>query len=127
MKYCEKSFSVLTHSVCLDTFLKLYKKKSFIIVPVNNILLAVVTVSLIWGLVCLYVYVCLGTSRMQFPSSWGTENNCLIYQPTETQRVKSRFSCVEITEYRVNKWPPAGKPTLKRIWRGGWGEKDRNY
>lgn len=42
---------------------------------------------------------------MQFPSSQGTENNCPIHQPIGTQRVKSRFGCVEITEYRINNWP----------------------
>lgn len=41
-----------------------------------------------------------------------------MYQPIGTQRVKSRFDCVEITEYGIKKWPWAGKPTLKWMWGG---------
>ena len=54
-----------------------------------------------------------------------TENNCPIHAPIGTQRVKSRFGCVEVTEYRINKWPPARKPTPKSVQRSGWGQRDR--
>jgi len=112
--------------VPLDIFLKLYNKKSFyiVIVAINNVLLARSCHFFSLGLRRPYVSVYLSTSRMQFPSSRGTENNCPIHQPIGTQRVKSRFGCVEITEYRINNWPSAGKSTLKQMQRSAWGERD---
>lgn len=60
---------------------------------------------------------------MQFPRQ--TENNCPIHRPTGTQRVrvKSRFGCVEITEYRVLKWPLAGKSTQANLKKRVGGER----
>ena len=88
-------------------------KKSFLIVAINHILLAIsycffnlrLSISM-----SAYVWV---HPDCSFPAHERTENNYLIYQPSETQKVKTRFGRVEKTEYGVNRWPPAGKPTLK--------------
>ena len=125
MKYCEKLFSFLFKSQCLSWyFFKIIYKKSFLIVAINNILLAI---SCCFFNLRLSMSICLNMFEyLQIVVSQlmrGLKNNCLIYQPSETQRVKTRFGCVEKTEYRVNKWPPAGKPTLKWIQRSGKGRK----
>lgn len=108
----------LNHSASFDTFLKLCKKKTFLVVVINIILLAVSYYFFSLKLSRQYVYICLSTSWIQFPSSWGTENS-LIHQPTRMWRVKSRVGRVEIPQYRINKWPSAGKPTLKQIRKSG--------
>lgn len=49
-----------------------------------------------------------------FPAHERTENNYLSFiNPLRRRRLRTKFSHIEKQEYGVNKWPPAGKPTLK--------------
>lgn len=77
MKYCEKSFSVLfvslNRSASLDISLKLDKEKSFLIVAINNILLAISYCFFKLRPSRLCVCMCLSTSVMQFPAHEGLE------------------------------------------------------